>query len=624
MNYQYYPTGEHTAAIMWSKFKTKVAHLCEPNAGQGHLIRYALDGFTGLSEDQLPWLQENNWLMRAKSDRQREEFLYYARKRLNSNITVSVIEIDVNHHPNLKALGKKVQIVGYDFLQTESLATVSHVIMNPPFAEGAKHVLHAWDIVYDAEIVACINAETIRKPYTQERKRLIELINQFGSVEFMQDQFTNNVDRKTDVEIAIVYLQKIPEASFSLEDILKQLSPKSAVGDIDPQIENALALPSNLVENTFQRYKLAVNATMKAIHAEAVAQHTETALGIALDEMQAKGVGSNFRHELTIEKLRETINDSMRERLQKLNKVAWGQIIRSGLLTDKLSNQARRKLESEAESIYQLEFSVANVHGFLSGVFNSLGDIYTDMICGLFDSIIGRSSDNVAFYKSWKSNEKHRFGMRIRRSRFIFPISTGSHGLQYESSQFLADVDKVFGYLHGIQGSYDGLVKGFEARLHAGGERASTKFFDYRYYAGAGTIHIYPKSAEVIEKLNRFVGKQRQWLPGQMEEANDDFKKQYDKAEDLTNQYFKASRDDNSKYSSAALKEKILKDKVSSCIYAALRDNQTESDHLVCERVAEAIEHVHKTLDLHCGAALTYEPKKAAPVQQQALMLECA
>ena len=32
-----------------------------------------------------------------------------------------------------------------------------------------------------------------------------------------------------------------------------------------------------------------------------------------------------------------------------------------------------------------------------------------------------------------------------------------------------------------------------------------------------------------MDKMNRFVGKLRNWLPGDMDEANADFKKQYEK-----------------------------------------------------------------------------------------------
>ena len=180
-----------------------------------------------------------------------------------------------------------------------------------------------------------------------------------------------------------------------------------------------MALPENFVENVYHRFTKAVNAARLASEAGAIATQASNSLGLSLEQMQAKGVGNESGRDSIA--IRTTANHSFQQRYEELKRQAWAQIIRSSLLTNKLSNQARRKVEAEAEVIYQLEFSVANVHGFLAGLFASMGDIYADMVCGLFDTIIGRSNDNVAFYKSWKSNERHRFGMRIKRTRFIIP-----------------------------------------------------------------------------------------------------------------------------------------------------------------------------------------------------------
>ncbi len=56
MDFQFYPTGAHTAARMWAKFKRPIGIVCDPSAGQGHLLRHAREGFEGLSEDELPWM----------------------------------------------------------------------------------------------------------------------------------------------------------------------------------------------------------------------------------------------------------------------------------------------------------------------------------------------------------------------------------------------------------------------------------------------------------------------------------------------------------------------------------------------------------------------------------------
>ncbi|WP_157497264.1 DUF4942 domain-containing protein [Diaphorobacter sp. J5-51] len=604
MDFQFYPTGAHTAARMWAKFKRPIGVVCDPSAGQGHLWMHAQNGFEGVPEEDLPWVVElpdeetqGRYSIRLRQ-RARFKFSNEGEHRRGRKGFLAV-EIDAQHHAALRELGATV--LGYDFMDIESLATVDQVIMNPPFADGAKHVLHAWSRVYDAEIVAIVNAETIRNPYSQERKRLVELIDLHGSVEYLHDQFTNNVDRKTDVEVALIYLEKKPEAMFDMDAILRGLKQgdNSRGPEIEPEMCNALALPENFVSNVYRYFVRAVDTARVAAEATAIAVQASNCLGLNLEAMQAKGVGNNAGRESI--SVRDTANARFQNAYRELKKQAWAQIIRSSLLTNKLSNQARRKVEAEAEAIYQLEFSVANVHGFLSGLFASMGDIYADMVCGLFDNIVGRSNDNVAFYKTWKSNERHRFGMRLKRTRFIIPNFSVTWGgsLCYESEQFLADIDKVFGYLHGVSESYDGLVQAFNRARSDQGDRISTRYFDFRFYKGAGTMHFYPKSQEVIEKLNRFVGARRQWLPDQMDQANGDFNKQYDEAETLTKKY------DDAWKKSASRRGYI------SRVYAATNEMQTDEHRETCKSMANCIDKVHEDLGLHCGPALT----AAAPVK---------
>src|SRR5690606_23832523 len=70
--------------------------------------------------------------------------------------------------------------------------------------------------------------------------------------------------------------------------------------------------------------------------------------------------------------------------------------------------------------------------------------------------------------------------------------------------------------------------------------RLSSDYFDVRFYGGRGTIHFFPRSLEVIERLNRTVGKYRQWLPPSDEQANADFHAQYDKAEKFHSEILQA------------------------------------------------------------------------------------
>lgn len=223
------------------------------------------------------------------------------------------------------------------------------------------------------------------------------------------------------------------------------------------------------------------------------------------------------------------------------------------------------------------------------------------------------------FFRSWKSNQKHRIGVRIRKTRFIIPrfsVSSYSGSLEYESQQFLADIDKVFGYLHGISGEYDGLVNGFQKNHVLGGDRFYTKYFSFRYFKGRGTIHFFPNSEEVVEKLNKFVGKLRQWIPGNMEEANEDFKKQYEKGETLTKEYMDLYKKGvRSSYGLDRPAWKLLRE---------LKGREEGGSEL--DRLDAAIDSVHDSMGLRCGPALTGSTaanvtKLTQPAQEQQQML---
>ena len=592
MSYQYYPTGERTAALMWHKFQRPIRHLCDPSAGKGHLIRYAQNGFEGLADAEIPWMEpavdepelQPSW---------RAKLRQCSRQKFQTLREISVVELDIEHHASLKEIGAK--IIAYDFLDVSSIATVSHIIMNPPFMEGAKHVLHAWDVAYDAELVAIINAETIKNPFSEERKRLVRLIEAHGTVEFLKDQFTDDVERTTQVEIALIYLEKVPGKYLDMESLLGGLTRGGAKAgaEIDPQTCSALALPSNFIQDTCFRFDQAVQAARQASESIAVADRLLGAIGLTLEEMQARGVGTDFRESAT--SIRQAANAEFKTRYDDIKKRSWGQILRSSLLTDRLSNQARKKIESSASTIYDLEFTAANIHGFLAGVIASMGDIYQTMIVDLFDSIIERSSDNVVFYRSWKSNQKHRIGMRIRKSRFIIPRFRMSYGerLEYECAQFLSDIDKVFGFLHGVTGPYDGLMQGFSKPGAASGARIETRFFDFRFYSGAGTIHFFPKNEEVVAKINRFVGALRNWIPGDMNEANNDFRKQYEEGEGLNKQY-------NAKRKKSA--RSFGRNCPSYQLLQSVKDEECDDDQLA--QLDAAIAEAHADIGLVCGPAL--------------------
>lgn len=548
--FQFYPTPRHLAKRVWDLFTTKVTLILEPHAGNGDLV--------------IPYLQDfpEAWDERTKARRASWE----ETQRMRGNANPSFVnrepwhacEINLNMHPRLKELG--AVIVGFDFLEMKSAASYSHLVLNPPFRNGDKHLLHAWNILFAGEIGCILNAETIRNPRSTEARKLVELIDKHGSVEYLQDQFLGeDVERETAVEIAIVYLHKESQTALNIDAILESLKPDTySASDEEVPSLNSVALPMNFIERVTLDYTMAVNASKVSAEASAISLAADLRLGHTFEELQAKGQSSETRPQQI--DLSLTIRNALASSMAALREKAWAQVLKSTELHSKLSSAGRKAVDSQFAAISLLEFNQANILGFISGLEQSQGDIAEEMCLSLFDQIMERDSDNCVFFKSWKSNQKHKaIGMRIKKSRFILPLSRHDYSRQrsigWNTEATLNDMDRVFAFLAGptnedeaAQRQHMGLKTALSrefSRLLAG-EKVETMYFNVRYFSGIGTWHFYPNNEGIIEKLNQYVGRVRQWLPPNMDMANTDFKKQYEKAESLQSGYEEALRNKRS------------------------------------------------------------------------------
>lgn len=503
-DFQFYPTPSPLILRAWNLFQNRdFARVLEPSAGDGRLVKVFKD----------------------------EEDHPYGNRR---HMKVDCCEIDLSKHAELRENG--LNVVGIDFLQFDSGSIYSHIIMNPPFADGVKHVLKAWDILWDGEIVAILNAETLRNPFSWERKHLASLIDEHGSVEYLVDQFsTPESERKTDVEIALVHLVKkgAYETGF-MDSIMDSLHQDATRFDgIDVQKQEVM-LPNSFIENSVDIFNAAVLAMKESVKNEARARHYARLIG---DTMAIRSGNGESKHQ---DDSNDWVRSQIGERYDELKDRAWASILRSSNVLSRLSSVAQKRVESEFEDIKKLSFTVSNVYGFLIGIIQAQGDIQIDMVMGCFDEITKYHTDNTVFYKGWVSNDRHlTAARRIKTTRFILPhhgTKSWNTGLDWDSCRLLADFDKVFALLDGkredkVFGLNDAFSSQFEALRN--GKRVSCAYFDVRYYPGIGTIHFFPRDKKLIDRLNLMVGRQRQWLPQDGETVSKAFWLAYEQAEKM-------------------------------------------------------------------------------------------
>jgi hypothetical protein len=440
MDFQFYPTPAALASRMIGKFAAspfdRDARVIEPSAGDGDLV--------------LALVEQAKAEHQARLEKHRS---YWRRDDLH----VDFIEIDMSKHAHLEAIdGIKGKVIGLDFLQfSGSLAAYSHVLLNPPFNAGVHHVLKAWEGLYDGEIVALLNAETVKNPFSKERQRLVRLIEDCGDVEFVQDAFKGEgVEREADVEVAIVHLTKKADLQHDvIGDVLDTLQgddlhDTGGAGAFAHMANNQeLAIPGDVIVMTERAFKAAVAAMRESVVSQARADYLSRLVGKTM--AQRNGEAKDDKPEAMSKSIREGIAkgyDDLKDR-------AWSEVMRSTKVSSKLSSKAQQRLEADFGRIKCLDFSASNVYSFLIGLIESQGDMHLQMACDCFDEITKYHEDNAVWYMGWKSNDKHRTaGRRIKMTRFILPGFGGSYGgtLGYNNLQQLRDFDKVFEVLDGM------------------------------------------------------------------------------------------------------------------------------------------------------------------------------
>jgi hypothetical protein len=537
-SFQFYVTPAWLVHKAWATFINRdFKRVLEPAAGTGELAK--------------PAVPEQRGLCRSRSADQ-----------------VDVIEIDVSKHPILREAG--LNVVGLDFHQFEGGAAYSHVIANPPFSQGAAFLLKAWDMLWTGEIVMIINAETVRNPFSADRKRIVDLIAKHGSVEFIADAFVGpDVVRQADVEIALVHLVKpAREAADWVGPMIKSLAVEPDAPD-EFALPNELMLPQSFVETQVAAFRAAVRAMRESVKAEAVAAHYSARIGRTMAELNGKApppemaafrAAARARRDGSARAGRTTpdrdgaptteadsneqrtgdaIRDAYSARYDDLKDRSWSSILRSTETLSRLSSKVQKQVESSFQEIKRLEFTTTTVRGFLCGLVDNQSDMQIQMCVDTFLQISQYWSENTCFYRSWawKSNDKHRTcGWRLRTTRFILPgFGTESYysSLGWEQQRRLADFDLVWALLDGKREPEMGLVDLFKSRFAElkAGQRLSSDYFEVRYFRQRGSIHFFPRDKTLVDRLNRLVGRHRAWLPPNDSQASDAFWKAYNGAE---------------------------------------------------------------------------------------------
>lgn len=509
-NDQFYPTPPHIADKMLAGLDFTYIHsVLEPSAGKGDLIQ-------ALMRDYLVkrWRCDDRTL-----DIDACEIDPYLRQILKYNFS------DERRH-EVKAENEKdiirkadLHIVHDDFLSYHTYKRYQLILMNPPFADGDKHLLKAIEMQRKGGMVICLlNAETIRNPYTATRQLLKRQLDELGAtVEFIENAFSRGTERRASVDVAIIKVN-IPIPTETEESTfwerMKQAQEAETVQDAE--IHDLVA--GDYIERAIQYYNTEVAATM-----ELVKEY------MAL----VPYMGRTLNPKESFDKmpiLTLTVGDDNYIRGFDLNKYLrtvrlkyWSALLSNKEFTGKLTSELQKTYRENVDRMANYEFSAFNIKQIAVEMNASITKGVKEAIIDLFEKMTAEHSwyqecsQNIHYFTGWATNKAHKVGKKVILPTYVFEYSYRTSGRELcknTAYAVISDLEKVFDYLGGKRPEgYD-----LSARL-AWAEQGSLRNIELAYFKvdffKKGTIHIkfLPEAMPLVDRLNIYAAKNRNWLP---------------------------------------------------------------------------------------------------------------
>jgi len=488
-NKNFYPTPLNLIERMLEEYdgyennhtrkSSKIKTLLEPSAGKGDIVDYI----------------EENW----------------------RDTDIDCIEMDTTLQATLK--GKKYRVVYDDFLTYKTYKKYDLIVMNPPFDNGEKHLLKALELQQDGgKIICLLNAETLRNPYSNQRKVLVNKLEELNAeIEFIHDAFID-AERKTNVEVAIIKVE-IPEQEY-ISDIFENMREAMKYEEIEINEEQKNALVSadfiNFIKSLILQYETEIKAGIKLIREYyAMKPHI-------LNSLKSEEKKWDFPI-IKLEVLNRdynVVNNFVREVRRKY----WDYLLHNKNFIGKLTSNLRNQYFKNIDEMSNYEFSIYNILTIREDMHKNINKAVEETILSLFDELSNQyhynneTSKNIHYYNGWKTNKCWKINNKVIIPFYMrtYKNLDGSYKFLdcYEASNKMEDITKIFDYLDCGQTEYQYSISNIVKAYFDKGEYKNIplKYFNATFYK-KGTCHITFTNLELLDKFNLFGSQRKGWLP---------------------------------------------------------------------------------------------------------------
>lgn len=492
---EFYPTPQKVVEKMlsgvdWDFIKT----ILEPSAGKGDILREI-----------------------AK----REQHGYYSKK-----FDVDCIEIDPNLRQILKYnfsderkrqfnerdeerytfFEKGIHIVHDDFLTYNPFKRYDLIVMNPPFSNGDKHLLKALKMQEKGGAIICLlNAETIRNPYTETRKALVQQLERYNAnIEYIENGFTQS-ERRTDVEIALikVSIENVQEDS----DIYNRMKEAEEYEDFDPEVTGIEV--SDYIKAAVNQFNVEVKSGLELIR-----QYR------ALVPYMSRSFEDNTPIlRLTDSSDRGYDSVSVNDYVQKVRLKYWKELLSNPKFTGKLTSKLQKEYQEKVSKLADYDFTEFNIYTLSTEMNSHIKTGIENEIIAMFDRLTAEHSyypefsKNRHYYDGWKTNSAYKIAKKVIIPCYGIFSEWDGKPRTYDARKALEDIERILNFLDGHMtadvDSWDSLENNFKNGIT---KNIKMKYFKATFYK-KGTVHLTFTCPELIDRFNIYAAQNKNWLP---------------------------------------------------------------------------------------------------------------
>lgn len=528
----FYPTPPSVASKMLDGLDLRYVHsVLEPSAGKGDLINAIARANNDLPyRDSIevdfceidPYLRQ---ICKYNFCGEKEHDIYEQFKPLQSRSFSSLSESEKQEY---KRLDKELDVLrkthvhcsNDDFLTYRTYKHYDLILMNPPFANGDKHLLRAIEMQQrqGGSIICLLNAETIRNPYTALRVQLAEKLKEVNAdIQFIDDAFSDDAERTADVDVAVVRIHIEPPPPDE-SDIWERMKKAVAEDDIpDPELHALIT--GDYLEQAITLYRTEVAATMELVRQyKAFVPYMARKLNPedSYDKMPLLHLvvgDDNYLTGFDIKKYMRTV------RLKY-----WRALFSNKQFIGRLTSELQKKYYDQIEKMADYEFSAFNIKQVAVEMNSKITQGVEKAIMDLFEKLTYEHtynpdfSNNRHYYNGWTTNQAHKIGKKCIIPTYGMFSSYSWHKEAFEVSTaygVISDIEKAFDYLDG--GRTDEID--LSMRLRVACDRGQTRNIECKYFKvdlfKKGTTHIkfYPEAMPLVDRLNIYASQKKGWLP---------------------------------------------------------------------------------------------------------------